>query len=204
MHVLIKCLRGQLKCIPALDPEGQTFSKTDPSVKEWEHFLTWTSIFPFFFSALLFSWKGDRRVIQPLDLHWPKVLIPASGVDPLLVQIIPAAEKAAQPWHLIPTRICPCSHVHFPSTPLIFGLCLPCRHLSPYDRVSWLWSSRWRPCKNCIYSRIYLFSVIPWLLVYLLMLGLSLWFSSNSSLFPGFPLYCNPSCFFFLSTYLFL
>lgn len=125
MHVL-KCLKGQLKCIPALGPEGQTFSKTGPSVKEWEHFLTWTSIFPFFFAALLFGWKEDRRVIQPMDLHWPKVLIPASGVDPLLVQIILAAEKAARLWHLIPTWVCLCSHVHFPSTPLIFGIACAC------------------------------------------------------------------------------
>lgn len=36
----IKCLRGQMKCIPALDPEGQTFNKTGPSMKEWEQFLT--------------------------------------------------------------------------------------------------------------------------------------------------------------------
>lgn len=124
MHVLIKCLRGHLKYIPALDLEGQTFNRTGPSVKEWECFLTsiFWFCFVYFYPALLFSWKEDRRVIQAMDLQWPKVLIAASGVDPLLVQIVPAAEKAAQLWHLIPTGICPWSHVHFPSTPLILNI----------------------------------------------------------------------------------
>lgn len=98
----------------------------------------------------------------------------------------------------------PCS-LSFNTLDIEHCLCLTRGHLSPYDCISWLWSGRWRPCKNYIYSyNISLFSVVLRSLVYLLMLGLSLWFSSNSSLLPGSPLYCNPSCFFFLFTYLFL
>jgi len=78
--------------------------------------------FPFFFPILLFSWKEGGRVMQPVDLHWPRVSFQPSGVDPLVVQISPAADKAAQPWLLIPTRICPCSCVLLPSTPLTFGV----------------------------------------------------------------------------------
>ena len=61
-----------------------------------------------------------------MDLRWPRVSFQPSGVDPLVVQIIPAADKVAQPWRLIPTRICPCSYVLFPSTPLTFDVACAC------------------------------------------------------------------------------
>lgn len=126
MYVLIKCLRGQLKHIPALDPEGHTFTGIGSSMKEWENFSNSNFFFSFFFPALLFSWKEDRRMIQPVDLHRPRISFQLSGVDPLVVQIIPAANKAVQPWHLIPSRICLCSYVLFPSTPLIFDVVCAC------------------------------------------------------------------------------
>lgn len=65
-------------------------------------------------------------MIQPVDLHRPRISFQLSGVDPLVVQIIPAANKAVQPWHQIPSRICLCSYVLFPSTPLIFDVVCAC------------------------------------------------------------------------------
>lgn len=121
MHVLIRCLRGQLKCIPAPGLEGQTFNKTSPPVQEWEHILTWTSVF-FLFSFLHYYSGKKTEGWYHLWIYWPKVLIPASEVDPLLVQITPAAEKAVQLWDLIRTRICSWSHVHFLSNPLILSI----------------------------------------------------------------------------------
>lgn len=39
LSVLIKSLRGQLKHIAALEPKGQTFSKTGSSIKEQDFFF---------------------------------------------------------------------------------------------------------------------------------------------------------------------
>lgn len=139
----------------------------------------------------------------PVALRWPRVSFQPSGVDPPVVQIVPTADKSAQPWHLIPTRICPCSYVLFPLTTLTFGVACACLGDPSLlvTRVSWLWSGWWRDCKNWIYWRIYPISVTLSLLAYLLTLGLSLWFSFSSSFFPGSLLYCYPS-FFFLSFYI--